>query len=66
MQKCEIDWPICSHEPAGGGSGDDVISQHTLARFFSLQGRGVEKTGQWGFSFLTCIRDVEEERHRHH
>ena len=48
MQKCDIDWPICSHEPARGAS------EHAA------------KHGASHISFLTCICDVEEERHRHH
>jgi hypothetical protein len=48
MQKCDIDWPICSHEPA--------VKYHYPSE---------NETGYGDYS-LTGIRNVEEERHRHH
>lgn len=56
MQKCDIDWPICSHEPAvaGGAAGPEgkniIIIRIGAGTAFSLTGIG----------------HVEEERHRHH
>ena len=54
MQKCEIDWPICSHEPAW--SGVSKYHHHLSER----------ENGVWNYGPLTSIRNVEEERHRHH
>ena len=51
MQKCDIDWPICNHEPMR-------IKKKSRERIWTKSAR---------FSnFLTCVGDVEKERHSHH
>jgi hypothetical protein len=50
MQKCDIDWPICSHEPTWREGGDRISSSIGEGTAFGL----------------TSIRNVEEECHRHH
>lgn len=59
MQKCDIDWPICSHEPVRARRGDnsrvDHVSLSTARKVFLIE-----------LCALTGICDVEEERHRHY
>ena len=51
MQKCDIDWPICSHEPVRR-VGCESVSTRLMSELCMLS--------------LTGICDVEEERHRHY